>query len=88
MEKMEETFKRKSSSFRFSPQPKHLSLPDRFLGVKERSRFGPKIKITSDANVAKPLKVLQIDEPAGVVGVGPGQIPEDLFEEQLVAGDR
>lgn len=66
-----------------------LILPDGFIGetVKQRSRIGPEVEVTPDADVAVSLEVLEIDEAGRVTRLGSGNQPEDLLEERLVAGN-
>ena len=56
--------------------------------MKQRSRFGPQIKLTPDSHVAIPFKVLDVHEPTGVTRIRPGNKPDHFFENGFVAGDR
>ncbi|KAL6982706.1 hypothetical protein U1Q18_016095 [Sarracenia purpurea var. burkii] len=58
------------------------------LPIEQRSRFGPEPEIAIDPPMGTSLELLEIRGPGrGVHRLGPGQEPEDFFEERLVAGN-
>ncbi|KAF3446758.1 hypothetical protein FNV43_RR11938 [Rhamnella rubrinervis] len=53
--------------------------------MKQRSRIGPEVQVTSDADVAVSLKVLEIEKSGGVTRLGSGNEPEEFLEKRFVA---
>lgn len=67
----------------------YFYLPNSFIckPMKQRSRFGPKIKLTPNSNMAIPLEIFQIQETGRIPWFWSRNVSDHFLKYCLVAGN-